>query len=90
MEIAVWYCSSARNVVSLIAITAFEPVGNVASVRAVFPSGIAVCCKCLSAVRTGEAVHCLAVDLFGMGVPPGDTAFIGAELDAFPAGRLGE
>ena len=36
----------------------------------------------------GEVIHSLAVDLFRVGVPPGNTAFIRAELDAFSAGGL--
>ena len=76
--------------VALIAITAFETVCNVAGVGAVFPSGVAVCREGLTAVCTSEVVHGFAVDLFWVGVPPGNTAFVGAELDAFPAWGLRE
>ena len=88
MEIAVCYCSSALNTASLIAVTAFETVCDVAGAGAVFPSGIAVCRERLTAMGTGETVHCLAVDLFRVGIPPRNTALVRAELDAFSAWNL--
>ena len=57
---------------------------------AVLPSGIAVCCEWLTAVSAGEFIYSFAVDLFRVGIPPGNTTFIRAELDAFPAWGLRE
>lgn len=69
-------------------ITAFITVSNVAGMGTVFPSGIAIGCEGLSAVGADEAVHGFAVNRFRVAVPPGDTAFIGAELDLLSAWGL--
>ena len=56
--------------------------------RTVFSTGIAVCSEELSAIGTGEVINSLAVDFLRVRVPPGNTAFIAAELDALSAGCL--
>ena len=41
-------------------------------------------------MSAGEFIYSFAVDLFRVGIPPGNTTFIRAELDAFPAWGLRE
>ena len=76
--------------VSLIAITAFETVCDVAGMGAVFSPGVAVGGEGVAAVGAGEFIYGLAVDPLRVGVPPGNPALVRAELDAFPARGLRE
>lgn len=76
MARVVWYCSSAKNIASLTVITASESVCDVASMRAVFPPGIAIGCEWLSAMRAGERVDGFSIDFVLMVVPPDSTTFI--------------
>ena len=88
MDIAAWYCNSALNIESLISVTAFETVFDVAGMGAVFSSGIAVGSEGLAAAGAGEFIYSLAVDPLRVGVPPGNPALVRAELDAFLAWGL--
>ena len=90
MDIAAWYCNSALNIESLISVTAFETVFDVAGMGAVFSPGVAVGSEGLAAAGAGEFIYSLAVDPLRVGVPPGNPALVRAELDAFPAWRLSE
>lgn len=74
MDIAAWYCNSALNIESLISVTAFETVFDVAGMGAVFSPGVAVGSEGLAAVGAGEFIHGLAVDPLRVGVPPGNPA----------------
>lgn len=61
---------------------------NVAFVAAVFASGVAVCCKCISAFRAGKFINSLPVQPLRMVLPPFHSAFVTAEQFLFPLRAL--
>ena len=70
------------------AVTAFEPVCDIAGVRAVFPVPVPVGREPSAASGAGEEVDGLPVDLLGMCVPPAEAAGVTAEPGFLPSGLL--
>lgn len=61
------------------AITASEPVCDIAGMRAVLPVAVSIGDKRFMAVGTGIRIKRFPVNLLRMGVPPGKSAFVRAE-----------
>ena len=70
------------------AVTAFEPSGNVTIMATVFSAVIAIDVKLFAALRADEVVDSFSLDLTEMTVPPCVTAFVAAEPFSFLFGNL--